>query len=837
MSTAAASAWLAASSCAWASQSELRMAPPLAAAASDDDDSATFASSWPTVGLALFAVDGAVCPAAECASPASECASPTRAMALQPAPLAIDPAPSPAVVGPSTIGSCDDLPLSATLGAPPLTLTWHVVVDGPGSVPPSLTARLASWSLVGRPPPLSHLLESAAFPSGVNVNGVAGRYAFTVVATDHRGVSGTSAPLVVERLAVPAPAVQILGPTTPRASTTTRLRALVAPPCPAAATGQRRALRYAWFVYPGAGGGEGGEGAGRRLSGGISTKLAPFTLPAGSPSVVWLRVTVDGGDGGAPLTSNASITLTPPLEPLQAIIGGGSSRSHGIGDALVLDGSASADPSVDPSDPNATPLRYVWACTGFTRSGGGAAANECARLTALMAPTAGRPKLRLPAGALRYAPATYTFHLTVFASSSESSSFGGTPRRARAAVRVVTSVASPPRVSIALRLPVGSTAPAEGALLRIGSQVAPAANASEARPAAAAASLPGTRWAYAWSLTRTADGTRLSLPPEAARVRNLILPTGTASGLPAGEYTAQLEVNAVAGGGGRQQAQVATVGFAQLRFTINAPPAGGALAVSPRDGAAGGTAFTMAASGFTDAPTDLPLTYEFWYERDGRRVGLAAASEQAVLRGAILPHGVLRIGCTATDVHGASADGAQTVVVAVRRSASSVEALASAASAALSGDGDPTLAAQYLGASIGELPSRGGGGGGGGDDDGGGDGGGDPGIAADQAAVSSLAGTLDAAWQLADGEPTLHATTAALTGAVADAVDAAGAEGERASLRILSLCNDLLDTELVGTMPPARRGSTCTSRASRSAAPLWSRSSPRGPRSRCERWR
>ena len=194
---------------------------------------------------------------------------------------------------------------------------------------------------------------------------------------------------------------------------------------------------------------------------------------------------------------------------------------------------------------------------------------------------------------------------------------------------------------------------------------------------------------FLWSLTRDVDNVDVQLPAGVATARDLVLPPtaeyilgGVRSiGVPAGVYRAQLQAfdaaacadadNVVCAQNGlgltpsarRLQASTATsatvIGFASVRVEVNAPPQGGAVQASPRTGVSASTRFAFTASGFVDP--HAPLTYEFWSEPIGatgaaQRTFLATASEQSTLRGVILPEGQLRIGCTATDAHGASAD-------------------------------------------------------------------------------------------------------------------------------------------------------------------------------------
>ena len=699
-------------------------------------------------------------------------------------------------------------------------------------------------------PETSITLHAALFPPG------AASYTFVAVAMDYRGYVGVSPPWTVARTASPAPSVQILAPATLYASAASRFSALVAPPCVDTAP---RSLSYAWSVVLGSSLG-GDSSSPVALAGGESVTIAAYTLPPGVPSVLSLVLTSTSATDGS-VTSSASLTITPPLQPLVATIAGGSTFATGVNEELVLDGSSSTDPSF----PDAA-LQYTWRCQGAVYLTTGAEVEDaCSELSAPMAPSASSSQLVLAAGTLPYAGVRYEFSLTVASTVEMSMGEAEGGREAVATVGVEALALSPPRVAVQVKLASGSTKLAASEPIRITGL----ATATLAVPSGSPPPASPPDWSYFWSMVRDDDGVPVQLPTDGyiSRERDLILPPTIAyqigslasMGLSPGEYTVRLEaydangalrreVGSTSGEGSSgtwpsspspksaASAGVA-VGFATVAISVNAAPQSGAVTVDPPTGVSGGrvggTLFTISASRFSDAPADLPFTYTFWYEfEDGPSRVLLAASVQSTLRDVGLPQGLLRVGCTATDAHGASADAAQTVLVNVEPptvpAAIFASSLADAANAALAGDGNPRLAAQYLGMSIASLasPSKGAAGGADASDAG-----------AEQALVGSLVTSLTATWELAADDPSLHQTLSSLASTVATVVDPyAGVAGQDATTSVLALTSNLLDISMVSAMATSARNSMLSS-LGRSLSSTLSAASPTAAARRARRAR
>jgi len=129
------------------------------------------------------------------------------------------------------------------------------------------------------------------------------------------------------------------------------------------------------------------------------------------------------------------------------------------------------------------------------------------------------------------------------------------------------------------------------------------------------------------------DVTVAAASVEGLRQPNLILPTpGTV--LSAGA-TYSFVLGATAEGG-------ASCGFSTLSVTLNAPPSGGSLTLSPARGTARNTSFALRAPGWVDEPEDLPLLYTYFYAPVGTHAAGAGAraGAGAGVPGAALPLGL-----------------------------------------------------------------------------------------------------------------------------------------------------------------------------------------------------
>ena len=832
LADAGSASWIARMQCVWQSPTSLRATLPLRTDASASVPTAV----TPDASTAFVsAVAGAICPVDGCLAGAF-CVDPAAASVITATPTSVEPPPTITLAAPAIVGSCDAVPLSALLSSTPRAITWSVTTTfGDGA--PLLAAELQSLSSAYSLPTPAPLLSASLFPAG------AADYTFIATATDYRGVDSTAATVVVKRSASPVPSVQISLPSVIRVESATRVAAVVAPEACVDEAAGARTLSYSWYFLD-------GESLEMSSLASVPTVLLPaYSLPPGVPSKLLLTVTATSPGASSPLSTTVEASITPPLQPLVATIAGGSERSAGLADALVLDASACTDPSF----PTLT-LEYAWSCVGATALAAAAdsasattataasspdISDACALLAAAMTPTATQSILSLPAGSLPYADVVYAFQLEI--SPNNAAKRPGSERTgAIATVNVQVMDESLPQVAIEVMLVSGSTLPATSEPLRLQGSAIAAAIASTSSSDSDAESDADARatapmWTYLWSLSQQSSGVAVALPAEIASSRDLVLPPTatyqvgslTSVGLPAGTYTARLEAydSSVAGANTRRLQSTSVpvlIGFASTLVEINAPPFGGSVAASPASGVAGSTRFTLTAAGFTDEPTRYPITYVFWSEplasaSTAQRVALAPASEQTVLRNVVLPRGELRIGCTATDAFGASADAAYATHVSVSAPTLSVDELLSSALNAASGEGSASLSAQILGTSAQALVA-----------------GGAAGTAEEreqqQQQAASLISAVGTTWALAAGDSALLGSLATLLDDVSGTLDSSSESGQGAASETLQLVETFLDPSSISALPPAARNSTLGSLGGALSGVLGAAASPESRR-------
>ena len=791
-------AFVTAMQCEWASASVLRAVLPPAASAAVRANPTTASRVAFTVERAA-ANPGGICPAASCSDRATLCVDAAVPMPLIAVPLNIEAPPVVELSAPPFTGVCDDVPLTAMLSSTPRHIEWRVTTNTHAANVTRLAAALATLSVPSRLPTISPTLNSALFDE------VEAVYTFRAVATDYRNVSASSPPLVVRRSSLPKPTVQLLLPSLIRGSSEMRFTALVAPVCGA---DEARTLTYEWSLT---------VGDGRPATiGRLATLVMPSnTLPPGMPATLFLDVYASTPASAVPRATTLTADLIAPLEPIVASIAGGTETAVGIGDALHLDSSSSFDPSFP-----ATQLMYSWRCLATTSLVAIDVSDGCTRLVEQLTASAMQaPVLSLPPFSFPHGDAVYTFELQATSSAAASTtstastaSAASTLRSSSAHVNVTVSMGSPPLVSVELRPVRGTTIPSTNDPIRVSGRAA-------AATATTAAAAPAS-WLFLWSLTREVDDVAVQLPTNVATARDLVLPaTGEYAvgnvrsvGVPPGVYRARLQVfdamacadanNAVCVINGRQtlararrlQAPLPTViGFASVRVEVNAPPRGGTVQANPPSGVSGRTRFELSTTGFADA--DAPLTYVFWSEpieptANGAatpRTYLASATEYPTLRGVILPQGRLRIGCTATDSYGASADAAFSATVDISPPTQSVTELLGNASRAADGEGSASQTAQITSAAIDAFGSSA------------------TAMSAfeqqEQAAaiVRSLSNTV----RLAANSSAMLATVAGLASTLSTNLGAG-----TASLSLLSLVEELLDPAVLGSLPPAVKNGT-----------------------------
>ncbi|KAK3270448.1 hypothetical protein CYMTET_21151 [Cymbomonas tetramitiformis] len=328
-------------------------------------------------------------------------------------------------------------------------------------------------------------------------------------------------------------------------------------------------------------------------------------LPAGSLAArtsYTVELTARMADAGH-VRASTHLALYVDEEPLQALVRGGGA-SIGEENLLVLDASVSHDPASDPA-----PFVFDWQCT--LSSG-----DRCRQLDGTLLPsTLAEPSLEVYLQG-EEAGREHTFKLT--ASKGARSSVAYT-------TVVVTKGAPPVPVitPLAGKLDAGNKLTLQGSV-STGPSESPASNRSSSGASGEVRLL--------WSV-EAVEGTgaaEVDLNSEEVRASatrggaTLVLHPGVLS--EGGRYSFRLDA----------ERQGDSTGSARLEVDVNSPPRTGRLEVSPAEGAALQTIFTLNASGWVDE--DLPLAAAFSYRVIGgntsaERVSLSSVSPQLVTPG------------------------------------------------------------------------------------------------------------------------------------------------------------------------------------------------------------
>eukprot|EP00854_Cymbomonas_tetramitiformis_P003598 gene3598-4527_t len=308
--------------------------------------------------------------------------------------------------------------------------------------------------------------------------------------------------------------------------------------------------------------------------------------------------------------ASTQLALYVDEEPLQALVRGGGA-SIGEENLLVLDASVSYDPASDPA-----PFVFDWQCT--LNSG-----DRCRQLDGTLLPSSlTEPSLEIFLQG-EEAGREHTFKLTA--------SKG--PRSSVAYSTVIVTKGAPP---VPVITPVAGKLNAGNKLTLQGSvSTAPAASPASNSSSSGASQEVSLLWsvdAVAGTSAEEVDLNSEEVRASATRGgATLVLHPGALS--EGGRYLFRLDA----------ERQGDATGSASMEVVVNSPPRTGRLEVSPAEGAALQTIFTLNASGWVDE--DLPLAAAFSYRVIGgnssvERVSLSSVSPQLVVE-MTLPEGGL----------------------------------------------------------------------------------------------------------------------------------------------------------------------------------------------------
>lgn len=300
--------------------------------------------------------------------------------------------------------------------------------------------------------------------------------------------------------------------------------------------------------------------------------------------------------GSATIRSSSSVSIYVDFSPLVATITPPGTRTIGMNDAVILDGSASIDP-----DKSGT-MNYTWSCNLSAGDGGGACPEQVRELLS----NTSNAVVHLQGGTLSPSK-SYDFYLFV--------QVVGTDRKSPAiSATLEVQDGDPPDIGL-----IGPTSvfPNANEAMVIEAEVSscckgPSFDCAEytidwisdmatSKPTSLAALFEASSSKFL-SNPSTAVDTQVNT---GMRKYKIILAPGTL--VPGGKYSFALKVTDKCGFSG------ATLPVIQM----NAPPSGGTVLVSPEDGFALDTLFEFSAPGWSDpealAGLDSSLTYSFLY--------------------------------------------------------------------------------------------------------------------------------------------------------------------------------------------------------------------------------
>lgn len=536
--------------------------------------------------------------------------------------------PKCALTSAPRVGLCDPVDLDATLsggggGGRPLSFNWTLQWDpalGELSASEAAVATADADRVTAELAALGDESTSAALlrvPAAA-LGAYPGRLIARVSARSFLQLAGADCEVTITRIGAPLPRLSFQGPSVVRTRADRALRLTTEATLPDAAgcppgvsesltlPSQEGGVFYNWTISD--------DQVPLQRTRDVRSRIIPAgSLVAGRSVTVTVDVVAAAHDTDGESPSNAaSVTVVPEYGRIVATVRGGN-RVVGSNASLDLDATASFAEEAGAKSWQA--LEYGWECrmapSRLTDSTvvrlaarvlckdaeGAALGPDFAALWAARNDTLAL--LRVPAGTLVPGYA-YEFTVVVRRPEAQVAEVQGATAVGEAAVRqentvhVFVSELAPPAVSLQPTLQRRNP----------GDVVTLSADA----PTSTLASL---RWAGVDAVSG-----EVVLAPSAMLSAVLVVPAGT---LRAGRsYVFSLTAT-----------EGAVTGMASATVLVNAPPRGGAVAVSPMNGVAMSTEFTLIAAAWTDDAADLPLSYNFGI-LDGRAEGADVADGDAL---------------------------------------------------------------------------------------------------------------------------------------------------------------------------------------------------------------
>ena len=328
-----------------------------------------------------------------------------------------------------------------------------------------------------------------------------------------------------------------------------------------------------------------------------SLVLAPYTLELGAVYTVRLTATAAATANHPEATATATQTVVVVDGDVVPVVAGGLSRLVSVDGPLLIDASRSYDENISPSSSSSglSDLHFDWSCSIESIIAFG---QDCSSL--IVTPSANESMLIVD-GTLLQPVNIYGFTLTVTADDGRS---GATT------ITVERNPIDVPYVEISS---VKKKVNSDAQLNLLGWLVS-----GQATNACWEANINGR----AVDL-RTAAITPICVDFTAAQASSgisfpLALPGNVLT--QGSTVTFRCDANYIG---------QSTIGFSEVEIFVNAAPTGGSLTVTPSEGSALSTTFSLITFGWSDDIEDLPLTYEFFFQLQP-----AQPEQQVKLRGA-----------------------------------------------------------------------------------------------------------------------------------------------------------------------------------------------------------
>jgi hypothetical protein len=591
--------------------------------------------------------------------------------------------PGPLVTGPATVGLCTTLVLDASQttgsgGRKMKAMVWEVACAGCADA-----TKLASLK-----DKLVELQNEPFIAIDRDLLEQGREFSFTIAATNFLSASATSAAVVVSKATVALPEVSVMGGTALSVfrSEEVRVRAAVVlpAPCTPGETRDSAAMIFEWkFKAMQEGSGVSSDTYLTTLTSNVETANAAnkdkrvFTIPAGTlakQDEIRYELTVTAASKESPDAKNsATVIITIKSSDLIAAIEGGSLRTVGIDDQIIVSAVRSTDPD-DAFDRGAGALDFEWSCTNVKTSG---PCVDAVSKNVIALPKAHTITLNSQDGSWLEFNSSYELSALVCSKGEVCSS---ATRSASASTVVKVGAGSPPEVGI-------SYCGLEGSALVCGKPVPAKVNPSEKLVLEASVvtkdgaddglgmAVISTRWSEL-------DGQLSATPsffstPLVGAVGTAQLGMALKGGVlvAQGRYTFRFEAINVRTG---------AIGLAQVRVVANAPPSSGTViaAACPVNstgmcsggklGYAAETDFEISSLYWVDDADDLPLAYSYGFfvsnaagAGDSTRSPLGHQSRSNRFKSQF-PLGNITVIGTVYDRLGASAEGQDMVMVTIK---------------------------------------------------------------------------------------------------------------------------------------------------------------------------